>query len=289
MTTKFCFLFGKNLIHSPSSKLHNFWFAKYHFNIEYKNCVVQTVHDFVHRLHLLAEDSNFIGGNVTMPFKQTVLELCNDIVICSETVKNSASANTLFRDQNGFLCAANTDIEGIKTTLDVLRPEQKLFDMAVVYGGGGASASCIFTLFLYGWTKKIICLTREPDVSIKRFCTSNFLQKHLESGNLIVKKLLDNDSLCEEHARHHRKSKISTLIVNTMPLGQTSMYPAQNHWCISLLKASAPMHTFYFDLVYEHTDACETARQLNISYEDGTRMFQTQAAASFKFWTGIEI
>lgn len=287
--TKICFLFGKNLTSSPSPELHNFWFKKYSFNVEYKKYVVQTLHEFIDIIRTLNHDAKFLGGNVTMPFKQTVFELHNDVVICSETVKNSASANTLFRDQNGFLHAANTDVIGIQTTLDVLCPRYHRFDRVIVYGGGGASASCIFKIFECDLASQVVCVTRDPNLSFVRFGKSEFFQKHIESKKLIFKKLSDNEQLCDEQQQMSLRAKKSMLVINTLPLGQTNMYPEHNSWCVSLLNTSEPENTFYFDLVYDHTDACAVAQKLGIQFQDGRLMFQAQAAASFKLWTGVDV
>lgn len=286
---KFCFLFGKNLTSSPSPELHNFWFKKYGFNVEYKKCVVQTVHEFIDIICTLNHDENFLGGNVTMPFKQTVFELDKDVVICSETVKNSASANTLFRDQNGFFHAANTDVIGIQATLDILCPRYHRFDQVIVYGGGGASASCIFKIFECDLAPQVVCVTRDPDLSFVRFGRSEFFRKYLESKKLVFKKLSDNEQLCDEQRQMSRGTKKSTLLMNTLPLGQTDMYPEHNSWCVSLLNASKPENTFYFDLVYDYTDACDVAQKRGIQFQNGRRMFETQAAASFKLWTGVDV
>lgn len=287
--TKFCFLFGKNLSFSPSPKLHNFWFKKYGLNIEYKKYVIQTHHEFISALHLFNNDQKFFGANITMPFKQGVLEVCEDLIICSETVKNSASANTLFRDQDGFLHAENTDIIGIKNTISTLCPSKNGFDKAIIYGGGGAAVSCIFTLFEYGVTNHVICMTRNLDLSMTRFCKSAFLQKQMEMKRLTFKNFSENDELSNEQLEMHHKSKKTILVINTLPLGKTSMYPESNTLCIDLLVASNPEHTFYFDLVYDYTDACACAQKLGIRYYDGQQMLKIQAAASFKLWTGIDV
>jgi shikimate dehydrogenase len=289
LMTKFCFLFGKNLEHSPSPKLHNFWFKKYHFDIEYKKCVVQTVHEFVDIVHTYCNNANFIGGNVTMPFKQSVVELCSDIIICSETVKNSASSNTLFRDQNGFLRAENTDVIGIKTTLHTLYTRKDIIETAIVYGGGGAAASCVFTLLKHQFAKKILCLTRDPCLSLHRFCQSTFLKKAIETKHLVFKTLQENFAVCDEYGKCSHKVKTDLLVINTLPLGRTNMYSDPNTDCLEFLNASNPETTFYFDLVYDHTDACQRAKEMGIRYLDGRLMFETQAAMSFKHWTGMDV
>lgn len=286
--TKFCFLFGTNLLGSPSPKMHNFWFKNNSLNYEYKNYIVHKPHEFIRILRKLKNDPKFLGGNVTMPFKQTLVKSFRDVFRMSQTVKNTASANTLFRDENGNFEIENTDVVGIQKTIDVLCPNNIFFKNIVIYGAGGSSASCIFSVFEKKITHQVICLSRDPDKSIRRFRTSKFLDTLITNQKLVLRKLERNFLPVELDFDADATNQDACLIINTLPLGQTEMYEESNDFCISLLKKRNPKNTFFFDLVYDNTDAYITAKLLGIPCENGTLMFKTQAAESFRLWTGID-
>ncbi|NLA77275.1 MAG: AAA family ATPase [Clostridiales bacterium] len=120
-----CGLIGKTLVHSWSKPIH------------------KALGDYSYELYSLAEDEveafvrekPFTGMNVTIPYKEKVLPLCN--TVC-DTVKKTGSVNTLIKSPDGSICGCNTDYEGflymVKRSGIVLEGKKIL-----VLGSGGAS------------------------------------------------------------------------------------------------------------------------------------------------------
>ncbi len=285
---KFCLLFGTNLLTSASEKMHDFWFKKYAINMTYKNYILQDSEAFIEAIECLYLNENFMGGNITMPFKQTLVQEITKGFILSSTVKNTASANTLFRDAAGKFNLENTDVIGIKKTLAYLLGVHKKIKNVIILGGGGSSASCIYSLCTDFDSTHIYCLTRNVKLTKNRFSKSNFLLKLLKNKTLKVENLNRNFLHSTSSSLQNLiESQEQILIINTLPLGATAMYAESNLYCCALLKSRVNKPTLFFDLVYQNTDACSVAKELSFSYLNGAYMLKEQARESFKLWTGI--
>lgn len=89
---------------------------------------------------LLANHSNLIGLNVTIPYKEKVLPFVQEL---SLVVQRVGAANTL-TIRNGVLTAYNTDIMGFERSLiSLLQPHHTA---ALVLGTGGASRAAQYVL-----------------------------------------------------------------------------------------------------------------------------------------------
>jgi shikimate dehydrogenase len=95
----------------------------------------------------------FVGANVTVPHKEAVLALADDI---SETAREIGAANTLvFAD--GAVRADNTDAEGLLRSLPTLPTGQR----ALVLGAGGAARAVVWALVREGmevevWNRTVL-------------------------------------------------------------------------------------------------------------------------------------
>ncbi len=117
-------LIGERLGHSYSPQIHRV-FGDYDYRL-YPMAPEQLRETLIRR--------DFMGLNVTIPYKKDVLPFCDQV---SDTVRQVGSANTLyFRD--GKLCAENTDLAGMLFMLD--RAGISLTGRkAVILGSGGTS------------------------------------------------------------------------------------------------------------------------------------------------------
>ena len=117
-------LIGEKLGHSFSPQIHR-CFGDY----DYRLCPLSR-----QDMEALVRSRQFRGLNVTIPYKQAVLPLCDEI---SDTARAVGSANTLVM-RDGRLTAYNTDLSGFLLMLDragIALAGKK----AVILGSGGTS------------------------------------------------------------------------------------------------------------------------------------------------------
>lgn len=276
--TKFYFLFGTNICHSPSPALHSSWFQEYGLNAVYLSAAMKAESNFVSILEKLLLIDGFSGGNITMPFKNEILAL--DSFYCGRDVQISRSANTIFQDAKGRWSLANTDIYGIeKTIFDLLGPWQE-FEL-VVLGGGGAASSAIHVGQKSERCKRIFCLARSPEQTIRKFDLKNRTNK-LEIHALCKESLLSHSAQCDRIQDHR-----AVLVINAIPPKQNhedlSFDPA--HHFINQLKCR--QNVFYFDMVYADTPAILAAQKHKIKSINGSLMLKEQARKAFWYWTDI--
>ena len=77
------------------------------------------------------------GLNITIPYKQNVLKLCNEV---STVAKEIQAVNTLIPNSNNGWTGTNTDIEGFLKPLEEKQLEGK---RALVLGCGGSARAVV--------------------------------------------------------------------------------------------------------------------------------------------------
>lgn len=140
-----CRLIGKNLSHSYSKLIHSKL-----GNYEYELCSVCP-----EELENLMKSKNFIGLNVTMPYKKTVMKYCDEFSI---TARKTRSVNTL-AFENGALKGYNTDYFGLDYALKrsgVSLKNKKV----IILGNGGVSATVQVLARDLGAKEVLVCSSR---------------------------------------------------------------------------------------------------------------------------------
>ncbi|WP_313523986.1 shikimate dehydrogenase [Shinella sp.] len=133
------FVTGCPVKHSRSPLIHGHWLKTLGLQGSYTRQEV-TPEDFAGFLSLLKSgESGFVGGNVTIPHKETAFKLADRPDALSEEL---GAANTLWL-QDGALHATNTDGYGFLANLDTTAPGWDKTDRAVILGAGGASRAII--------------------------------------------------------------------------------------------------------------------------------------------------
>lgn len=275
--TKFCFLFGTNICHSPSPALHTGWFQKHALNYFYLPCSLKRSSDFLNLLERLFAVEGFIGGNITMPFKNDLARLAR-VEPLSE-VQITRSANTLFQSGEDKWFMANTDIFGIEKTVEHLVPQRNEFEILVL-GGGGAAASAFFVGENNPYCTKITCLTQDPVKTQEKFVSKDRNPKLelLELGS-------SNRARVIRHYQADQNKMV--LVVNTLPLGHIQGGENNLNALELLEKIDNRERIFYFDMVYSPTHPILFAEKHGIKHANGQLMLEMQARKSFYHWTGI--
>jgi shikimate dehydrogenase len=204
------------------------------------------------------------GLNVTIPHKQDVIELLDEL---TPTAKSIGAVNTIYLKNNNLI-GDNTDGNGFLTDLKKILTTKTLRHgdlSALVLGAGGSARAIVSALFNDGWNVTIAARRIEQGEQL----ASSFARHQLQ----ITSYDLSNIEL----------SKIP-LIVNTTPVGMTPNVN-QSPWPENL---PFPPHAVIYDLVYNprETKLVQDARRQGLQATSGLGMLIEQAALSFEIWTG---
>ena len=136
-------LIGWPAAHSRSPLIHHYWLRTLGIEGGY---LIEAVppddfRDFVLRLSL----RGFVGANVTIPHKESVLDLSAP----DARALAIGAANTLWFE-DGELHSTNTDVEGFVGNLDACAPGWDKAEEALVLGAGGSSRAVVFGLIERG-------------------------------------------------------------------------------------------------------------------------------------------
>ncbi|GAB3199076.1 shikimate dehydrogenase [Pontibacter aydingkolensis] len=237
-------LIGKKLGHS---------FSKRYFTAKFER---ESITDAQHELYeleqvnelekLLQQEPELVGLNVTIPYKQEVIPLLDEL---DDAAARIGAVNTI-KITNGHTKGYNTDYIGFKNTLEAFYPKEK-YKKALVLGTGGAS--------------KAVC-TALSDLGILYTSVSRTPMQ----GELSYEQLTTD--LMQEY----------NLIVNTTPLGMapnTDTFPALPYNGIT------PEH-YAYDIVYnpEKTLFLERCEAAGAKIMNGIGMLHGQAEAAWEIW-----
>jgi shikimate dehydrogenase len=223
------------------------------------------------------------GLNVTIPHKQTIIHLLDQL---SPTAESIGAVNTVFimesrlvgdnTDAPGFWAALLKSLSSSQAPLPVSAPPEGKGEgrrKGIVLGAGGAARAVVYALLTKGW--EVTLAVRPPDVQQAEALMESF--EHIAGKGSLSSVLLEAGPLepLLEDAR---------LIVNATPLGMSpdvkaSPWPA---------KLPFPRSAFLYDLVYNprETRLVRDARAAGLSAATGLGMLVEQAARSFEIWTG---
>lgn len=136
------FVTGWPVKHSRSPLIHGYWLKQFGIEGEYR-AEALTADDFTSFIVALKSGrSPYVGGNVTIPHKETAFALADQRDSLAEEL---GAANTLWLE-NGRLCATNTDVYGFAANLDERHAGWDKAERAVILGAGGASRAVIRAL-----------------------------------------------------------------------------------------------------------------------------------------------
>lgn len=159
-----CGLLGEKLGHSYSPELHTF-FGDYDY--ELFEIPPDQLGDFV-RIR------DFHGLNVTLPYKTTMLAICDELTQAAAAI---GSVNTVVKQLDGSLLGDNTDAAGFEGM--VWKSRMRILDRkCVVLGSGGASLAVQYVLRKLG-AGEIVVISRGGENNYKN------LDKHADASILV--------------------------------------------------------------------------------------------------------
>ncbi len=271
--TRLVTLLGYPLGHSLSPEIHNTAFQAQKINMVY---LCMEVHP--DRLKEVLEGfkaARFIGSNVTIPHKQAMYELVDEL---SEQAKAVGAVNTVVcrygnDGEVSSLYGDNTDIHGF---LDPLAPFDKHLQggAMVIFGAGGAARAVVYALLK----------TYQPDrLTIVARNTVKAEQLAEDMADFDMRDALDVSAFVDASPTVRN----SRLIVNTTPLGmhhQASLTPWKS-------ASDFSAGQIVYDLIYnpENTRLLQDAAARGTETLGGLEMLIRQAAASYRQWTNQEM
>ena len=235
-------LIGKNINYSFSKKYFNDKFLKENIrNCSYENYDLQSIKDFKN----IIKDNAIKGLNVTIPYKEEIIELVNKI---DPIAKKIGAINTIKIHDKDIIEGYNTDYIGFVMSLKNIISNQK---KALVLGTGGASKAIIFGLNSIGVESTIVSRDKREGVI---------------SYSGLSKKVIEEN----------------TIVINCTPLGtfpevqECPKIPfeflSSNHICYDLIYNP------------EKTKFLLESEKMGATIINGKKMLENQANESWKIW-----
>ena len=249
---------GWPIEHSRSPLIHNYWIKELGLDAHYRREAVppDRFPDFVRGL----AEHGYVGANVTVPHKETVLALAAP----DERARAVGAANTLWYE-GGALRATNTDAEGFIANLDACLPGwDRRLRVVVVLGAGGAARSIVFALMGRGAGRVHVAnRSFERAVALREKFGDRVDPRRWEEAPALLAG--------------------ADLLVNTTTLGMAGQ-PA-----LDLDLGRLPAQAVVADLVYVplETALLKSARARGLGAVDGLGMLLHQAVGGFVRWFGV--
>lgn len=236
-------LIGHPLRHSFSRDLFTDKFNREGLDCRFQNYDIQSVERI---LDIIAEHPELCGFNVTIPYKESIIPLLDDI---DAEAKEIGAVNTV-KVENGKTKGYNTDIYGFNILLErALKGHQ--VEHALVLGTGGASKAVQYVLSQHNIPYSTVSRSKEK-------------------GNFTYDTLTD-EVLEKSH-----------LIINTTPLG---MMPRIDDFPEIHYQALSSKHIL-IDLIYnpKRTAFMELGHTWGSKVYNGWQMFEEQAKRSWELF-----
>lgn len=262
--TRLAGIFGYPLAHSLSPAFQQAAFN--HYGMDARYLAWETPPDALEAEVAKLRGGDFIGANVTIPHKRSVMDFLDEIDPLAQAI---GAVNTIVKT-DGKLIGRNTDAQGF------LRPlkEDAGFDpegkRALLLGAGGAARAAAFAL----------CQERVATLAIANRTPqrAEALAAELRGNAATLSAIALADPALEEIALQ------SDLIVNSTSVG---MRHGDAEGQTPLAGGAIPHDAVVMDMVYnpQHTPLLAAARSAGAQAVGGMPMLIYQGAAAFEMWT----
>ncbi len=205
--------------------------------------------------------AEWLGANVTVPYKEAVVPLLDEI---SDDARTVGAVNTIIA-RAGRLTGANTDIPGFAA--DLRAHAIPVQDATVLLLGAGGSARAVAQALWQMGAAKLVIANR----TVAR---AEAIIAHYPAGWAHAVPL--------HTPEHHTWLGVSRLVVNAIPGGIYTDDSAvtDDEW--HLLHPD----TWVYDLVYRTTPLLHRAASRGLRTANGLGMLVRQGAYSWEMWTG---
>ncbi|AVX29837.1 MULTISPECIES: shikimate dehydrogenase [unclassified Carboxydocella] len=258
--TRLVGIIGQPVEHSRSPLMHNTAFQALGLNWCYVPLPVASDQVAAAVRGLVA--LGFAGANVTIPHKEAVLTLVDELDQAAATI---GAVNTLVIKE-GRIWGYNTDWLGVKATLDHIKaiPAGR---RVLVLGAGGSARAVVYALAQEG-AGEILVAARRPEAvgSLQTIAAVTYIP-------------------WQERALARVAAEVE-IIINTTPLGMSP----EPHLCPPLPPEVFGRQHKVFDLIYnpQETRLLARARSRGATTVNGILMLVEQGREAFRLWTGME-
>lgn len=241
---------GKVLAHSLSPEIHRYMYEKLGIEGTYEK--LELTPDEVPCIAKIMREKNLSGVNVTMPYKETVMEYLD---VLGEDAKAIGAVNTILL-KDGKTYGYNSDYVGVCYMFD--SHDVKLRGKEIVILGNGGAAHALIYAMKEAETKKITVVARSREK----------LAKLKERFPYIEEKTYEEE-LCGD------------IIINTTPVG---MYPNTGKSVVG--KEVLRNFKVAGDIVYNPlmTEFLLAAKREGLTVVSGLSMLVGQAIHSEEIW-----
>ncbi len=249
-------IIGNPIKHSLSPVLHNYWFEKYGIDANYS--IIEVNEENLKNIIMKIRDKELSGINVTLPFKQKIINQTDQIINDAEL---TGSVNTILLDGEKVI-GENTDVYGLQAAY-LKEIDNCVTKNALVIGAGGVSPSVILSLKKSG-VKKISITNRTNEKCI-------FLKKKFNFLNILAWNNLENEI-----------NKFD-IIINATSLG----LKGGEDFKFNFLNTKKSV--IYIDTIYNplETKTYSFLKEEGKKVFNGLDMFMYQGQKSFYLWNKI--
>ncbi len=253
------FVIGHPVAHSRSPLIHGHWIAQHGIDGSYEAVDVAPadVPAFIEKLRA----GEFVGGNVTIPHKETVFALCDEV---DPLAKMIGAVNTLVL-RDGKVLGTNTDYLGFLGNLDAAAPGWSDGPKDAMIIGAGGTARAV-----------LVALRRRDRGRV------HVLNRTLANAEALVKEINGPFEAHGFEAFADLAPRIG-VVINTSSIG---MHGTKFDWLdLSLLSPG----TLVTDIVYVPliTPLLADAKAHGLPVVDGLGMLLHQAVPGFEAWFGV--
>jgi shikimate dehydrogenase len=240
-------LIGKTVGHSFSKNFFDEKFFRdglrdYHYDL-------YALKEIAELKTLLKDNPELCGLNVTIPYKEQVLSLLNEV---DETAKTIGAVNVI-KIEGQKLKGFNTDYDAFLETLQRWLPTDQKFK-ALILGTGGSS--------------------KAVKVALKK------LGIHFE---MVSRNEGHTEHTYESLKKNPKAVETSNLIINTTPLGMSP----DTESCPPIPYDALESNHYVYDLIYNpaRTLFLQKAEMRNAHIKNGLEMLHVQAEKSWAIWS----
>tara|TARA_B100000902_G_scaffold384065_1_gene423744 strand:- start:71 stop:892 length:822 start_codon:yes stop_codon:yes gene_type:complete len=250
-------IIGNPVKHSLSPVLHKYWFKKYSIDADYS--IIELADKELPEIIKKIKQGNYSGVNVTLPFKQKIINHIDKVVNDAEL---TGSVNTILLDNNNTVIGENTDVYGLQAAY-LKEIENNYNKKALVIGAGGVSPSIILSVKKSG-IRNITITNRTNEKCI-------FLKKKFNFLNIIPWSELRSEI------------KNFDIIINATSLGLKDGEDFNFNF------SNTKNEVIYIDTIYNplETKTFKFLREEGRKVFNGLDMFIYQGQKSFYLWNKV--
>lgn len=274
MSRPYAEVIGDPIAQSKSPAIHRFWLDKLRIDADYRACLVQADGLAAYIADRRA-DPLWRGCNITMPHKQTVIPLLDDLDPLAERV---GAVNTIIRSTDQRLTGCNTDVAGVAEPLRLMP----------IGGYPDHIATCVYIIGAGGAARGAIVGAQQAgpfDIDI--------FNRTVEKAHPLA--VMANAAAGEAHPLEHltpirnpddelEGQRYSHILINASSMGMLGNPP------VPIDLSFYYPDTIVFDMVYSplETPLLAEARRRGLRTIDGLAMLIGQAAEAFRKFFGFD-